>query len=177
MNRKILLKAMLCLLPFIAYAQNDRQALAAKDTRKGYDLRGQGFNAALQFVHQDPNKFPVMIGVATKDEKFMAAVIKIIQEMDRAGYEDLGLMYYDTQNTPNRGFAIHEVMFFKDGKLTGMILKYDTGWYFASVGADNKRAIAPIECTEEYPLTLIRTKIRTTHAGSKGRSYTNANEN
>ncbi len=164
---KIVLAGTILLLPFLTCAQSEKQKRASVDTRVMYDVRGQGIEAAYDFVIRNHQRHPVIIGVASDDAKFIEAVKQIIREMDWQGYENIVLLLNDKRKTANADGETHDVIFYKNDNIDCRIVKADGSWGIVFVGKQSKLSSVMLAKNEsDYPLSLIRTKIRTTHNGS-----------
>jgi len=136
-----------------------------------YDARGQGIKAAYDFVILNHKKHPVIIGVATDDKQFIEALKQIIREMDRQGYENIVLLLNDKKEDAKDNRETHDVNFYKNGDLIGGISKINGEWWLVVETVQNLTAIAMEKEKADYPLSVIRTKIRTTHDESGAENF------
>lgn len=137
------------------YAQNP-------DTRKGWDLRNHGYDSAMSFVVRYNQSLSVLIGVATSDEKLVEEIKQIIRELDWRGFENIGLVLHDQLQSSKENGETHDIFFYQDGYPLASITKRNGVWYYISLKDDKPNEIIDLRNeTKSYPVTLIRTKIKT----------------
>ena len=151
-------------ITFSAFGQNKNQA--SPITMKGYDFRTKGHDSGMYYLARISELEPVVIAVATKDEKFVEAMKKLFREMDDDGYEHITLLFYDLD--PKQADQKYSLLFLQNGEVTTAMTGYDGEvWFFIPV--KQSKAVTGTKLTMpngEYPMSIIRTKIRTTCEGS-----------
>lgn len=148
------------------------QEKAKIDTRRGYDLRGFGFDSSLGFVARYCHQLPVIIAVGTKDEQFINEVKAIIRNMDQEGYEDLTLVLYDQKNSSMANGETHSILFFVKEDMKVTIKKINGKWGFVGISTGrNLSGIVLASGEQEYPLSVIQTQIRTMHKQAGSLNY------
>jgi|GEM_PF-7059664 len=134
------------------------------DTRKGYDLRGYGFDSAARFINRYAEQLPIVIGVSTQDLHFIKEIKSIIREFDVEGYENIVLIIYDQLSPNTNPLETHEITFYLNSEPVTTICKVAGKWGIIFINDASKmdmEGMMLINCKTEYPVTLIKTKFKT----------------
>lgn len=158
LRKQILLSAVFTLSLMLSNKGNAQNI----DTRKGWDLRGYGFDTAMSFVVRYSPQFNVLVGVATNDKLFIDEVKSIIRKLDKQGYENIGLIVHDQYPPDIVDGLTHNVFFYINTYPKAAIVRENDIWYFASMENDKVRDIIDLRNeNSKYPLTLIHIKLKT----------------
>lgn len=131
------------------------------DTRKGYDLRGHGYDSAMRFVVRYSPQLPIIISISTTDDKFLEVLKQTFLEMDKQGYENITVVIHDIH--PHIIDESHSVMFIKNGYPIVRIVKVGKDWgivFIKGVKKESMEVIMLSKNEKQYPLTLIKTQVK-----------------
>lgn len=132
------------------------------DTRKGWDLRGHGFDSAMRFIINYYPELPIIIGVTTQEQKLLEGIKRIIRELDTEGYENITLLIHD-QNPKSQtvGVNINSITFYKVGNPVACIRKEEINWGIAFIKHHRVTETIMLKQTKnEYPYTLIKATVK-----------------
>lgn len=131
------------------------------DTRKGWDLRGQGYDTVMSFVVRYSPQLQVLVGVATNDKMFIDEIKSIIRKLDKQDYEDIGLIIHDQYPQNLQSGLTHSLFFYVNTYPISGIVKENGVWYFVSMQGDKAKDVINLGNEKnKYPVTLINTELK-----------------
>lgn len=132
------------------YAQNP-------DTRKGYNLKGYGYDSAVRFIVRYYPQMQSIIGVVSDDAELIDGIKKIIKDLDKEGYENITLLLHDENDYgENRTKHKDAITFYRIGDPIASIRKGDDFWYIFFIKLGKTEGIKLEKGEEKYPYLLIK---------------------
>lgn len=157
LRKQILLSAVLILSlaqPNTSHAQN-------VDTRKGYDLRGHGFDSSISFIVRQNPQLPVIVRLVTDDAQLTENIKNIIRKLDNDGYENIALLLGDKNlDAQYKEYNSNVITFYRIGDPIAALVKGDGNWYIVFVKTGKMEGIMLEANESKYPNTLIKLLIK-----------------